>query len=91
MKVHMHVPPAHNLPDREALKSATVELEATFLAEMLRSGGLGKSSGALGGGVGEEQFSSMLVMQQARQIARTGGIGLSEILFRSILEQAYEE
>lgn len=87
MKIHTQVPPAHTLHDRAALKAATVELEATFLAEMLRSGGLGKPSEALGGGVGEEQFSSMLVLQQARQIAQAGGIGLSEILFNSIVEQ----
>ena len=80
--------PLKQQSDRHAaLKEASVELEATFLAEMLKSAGLGKPSGTFGGGAGEDQFSSMLVAQQARQLAKAGGIGLSETLFTALLEQ----
>ncbi|WP_171179174.1 rod-binding protein [Ruegeria sp. HKCCD8929] len=70
----------------EALRDAAVELEAAFLAEMLRSAGLGKTPEAFGGGAGEDQFASMLVRQQAEQLARAGGIGLSETLFNALME-----
>lgn len=70
-----------------ALRTASVELEATFLAEMLKAAGFGKSRDSLGGGAGEDQFGSFLVMEQARQIASSGGIGLAETLFKALLER----
>lgn len=69
------------------LKNAAIELEAAFLAEMLKSAGLGKTRQSFGGGAGEDQFSSMLVQHQAQQLARSGGVGLSEILFKSLMEK----
>ncbi|AAV96687.1 rod-binding protein [Ruegeria pomeroyi] len=72
-------------PD-SALRAVAVELEATFLAEMLKASGLGKARDAFGGGAGEEQFSSFLVRQQADQLAKSGGIGLAESLFNALKE-----
>lgn len=69
-----------------ALRAVAVELEATFLAEMLKASGLGKARDAFGGGAGEEQFSSFLVRQQADQLAQSGGIGLAESLFNALKE-----
>lgn len=69
------------------LKDAAIELEAAFLGEMLKSAGLGKTRQSFGGGAGEDQFSSMLVQHQAQQLARSGGVGLSEILFKSLMEK----
>lgn len=68
------------------LRKAAIELEATFLAEMLKSAGLGKSQAAYGGGAGEDQFGSFLVREQARLIAKTGGIGLADSFFQSLME-----
>lgn len=73
------------------LKAAAVELEATFLAEMLKAAGMGQVRQSFGGGAGEDQFSSFLVQQQALQMARTGGIGLSEILFNAMMENTDAE
>ena len=70
------------------LREAAQELEATFLAEMLKSAGLGETPGAFGGGIGEDQFSSMLRTEQAREIAKSGGIGLAEHIFESLKERA---
>ncbi len=70
---------------QEALRKASRELEAVFLAEMLSQGGLGKSAQRMGGGIGEEQFSSLLVQAQAREIVRAGGIGLADVLFRQLM------
>lgn len=73
------------------LRAAAVELEATFLAEMLKAAGLDKTRHSFGGGAGEDQFSSFLVQEQARQLALSGGVGLSEILFNAMMEKTYAE
>ncbi len=76
-------PPTHR---DSQLMDAAKELEATFLAEMLKSAGLGKVPEAFGGGVGEEQFGSYLRLEQARAIVDSGGIGLAESLFEAMKE-----
>ncbi len=74
-------------PDIAALRAAAIDLEAAFLAEMLKSAGFGKARDSFGGGAGEEQFSSLMVRAQAEQMARAGGIGLAESLFHALLEK----
>ncbi len=90
----MKIPPSQtnlHLPSTtERLHAAAVELEAVFLAEMLKSSGLGETRDAFGGGAGEDQFSSFLVQQQARQLAQSGGVGLSELIFQSMTEHSNE-
>ncbi|MFY0659795.1 MAG: rod-binding protein [Shimia sp.] len=83
-------PPIQPMPSaREtALRDAAKELEAGFLAEMLKSAGLGKTSESFGGGAGEDQFSSFLVQEQARAMVDAGGIGLSEAFFNALKERA---
>jgi len=71
----------------DALRAVAQKLEATFLAEMLKSAGLGESRDFLGGGAGESQFGSFLVQQQAEKIAESGGIGLAETLFNALKER----
>ena len=66
------------------LREAAIKLEATFLSEMLKSAGLSAMSGAFGGGIGEEQFTSMLRDAQAEGMVRAGGIGLAESLFEAM-------
>ena len=73
------------------LKEAAVELEAHFLAEMLKSAGVGEVPDAFGGGAGEEQFASFLRQAQADEMARAGGIGLAEMLFESLKERADDQ
>jgi peptidoglycan hydrolase FlgJ len=68
----------------ERLQEAAKELEAQFLAEMLRAAGFGKAQEAFGGGAGEEQFSSFLVDHHARALVERGGIGLAESLFAAL-------
>ena len=85
-----HQAPSAAAPLRPAnsdpLRKAAIELEASFLAEMLKSAGLGEASEGFGGGAGEEQFSSFLIREQANQIARSGGIGLAESLYHALKE-----
>ncbi len=73
--------------DHDALQTAARELEATFLAEMLKSAGLGEMPDAFSGGPGEEQFASFLRLEQAREMVKAGGIGLSETLFEAMKER----
>ena len=66
------------------LRAVAEELEATFLAEMLKSAGLGKPRDSFGGGPGEEQFGSFLRQAQAQEMVKQGGIGLAEHLFNAL-------
>lgn len=87
----MDMPPvtAPNLgPDRDAaLRQAAQKLEASFLAEMLKSAGFGEARDAFGGGAGEDQFASFLVDAQAEKMVEAGGIGLAEALFNALKDR----
>ena len=75
-------------PDRDAqLRVAAEKLEATFLAEMLKSAGFGKAREGFGGGAGEDNFASFLVQAQADEIVKSGGLGLAESLFDALKER----
>lgn len=78
-------PPApQHAGDLDKLRAAAVALEASFLAEMLKSAGLGETKGSFSGGTGEAQFASFLRREQAEQMAQSGGIGLAEQIFESL-------
>lgn len=71
----------------EKLLDAAQKLEATFLSEMLKSAGFGAPRSSFGGGIGEDQFSSFLREEQAREMVEAGGIGLAEALFEAMKER----
>lgn len=79
---------AQNATDAK-LREAAKELETNFLAEMLKTAGVGKTSESFGGGAGEDQFSSFLRLEQARAMVDAGGIGLSEAFFNSLKETSH--
>lgn len=75
-----------------ALREAAQRLEATFLAEMLKSAGLGEGrSGFGGGGAGEDQFASFLLQAQAEEMVEAGGIGLAESIFEALKERQNDD
>ncbi|MCW8842991.1 MAG: rod-binding protein [Rhodobacteraceae bacterium] len=74
----------------DPLREVARDLEASFLAEMLKYSGLGKSRQSFGGGAGEDQFTSLLIDEQARAMVDAGGIGLAESIFQSLKEKAHE-
>jgi len=83
------VPPAVPPADLTRLRAAAEQLEAGFLAEMLKAAGLDRpSDSGFGGGEGEEHFASFLVEAQARALVRAGGIGLAESLFEALKGRA---
>ncbi len=74
--------------DAQALRDVARELEASFLAEMLKHAGFGESRESFGGGIGEEQFASLLRTEHARALTDRGGIGLAESLFRALVARS---
>lgn len=81
----------HVVGQQKRLYETAQELEATFLAEMLKSAGLGEARDSFGGGAGEEQFGSFLLQQQAMQIVKAGGIGLTETLFQALRDRTDDQ
>lgn len=80
--------PRPALPDQATrLRDAANALEAGFLTEMLKAAGFGASRDAMGGGIGEDQFSSFLREAQAKEMVKAGGIGLAQSLFDAMKER----
>lgn len=75
---------------QDPMRQAAEDLESAFLAEMLKSAGLGKARDSFGGGAGEDHFSSFLVEAQAKQITKAGGIGLAESLYNALKDAENE-
>lgn len=90
----LSLPPQANgaLPQTDPhaeMREVAQDLEAAFLAEMLKHAGFGEArdEDSFGGGIGEEQFSSMLRDQHAHAIAERGGLGLAESIFQSLVRR----
>ena len=76
-----------SVPQPNRLREAAQQLEASFLAEMLKGAGFGKTSESFGGGAGEDQFASFLRQAQAEEMVKSGGIGLAESLYHALKER----
>jgi len=86
------LPPSNEAAaSRDDLRSVAQDLEASFLAEMLKHAGFGAARSTFGGGAGEKQFASLLRMEHARALAASGGIGLAESLFQTLVDQQTRE
>lgn len=82
-------PPLHHQTARpEALREAARSLEASFLSAMLKSARLGEQDNSFSGSSGEDQFASFLRDALADDMVRAGGIGLTEIILKSLLEKS---
>ena len=84
MKLHQTAIPASRT---QRLRELSRDLEATFLAEMLKHSGLNQTSGPFGGGPGEEAFASLLNQEFAASLAARGGIGLAESIFNTLVRE----
>ena len=80
--------PAAPQPVDPELRRVAQDLEAAFIAEMLKHSGLGTTPDAFGGGAGEAQFASLLRDEQARLFAERGGIGLAENIYEALVRRA---
>ena len=79
--------PVRTLDRDEKLWDAAQQLEASFVAEMLKSAGFGEARDSFGGGIGEEQFTSFLRQTQAEKMVDAGGFGLAESIFEALKER----
>lgn len=62
--------------------------EAAILAELLQAAGAMHGETEFSGGIGEEHFASFLLNAQAQRMAERGGIGLAEMVMRSLLAES---
>lgn len=70
-------------------RRAAEALEASFLAEMLKSAGLGEQDNSFSGSPGEAQFASFQREALAQEIVRKGGIGLAVMIAASLRESGH--
>lgn len=75
--------PGQSTPMRDAAE----RLEASFLAEMLKSAGFGEQENSFSGSAGEDQFASFHREALALQMVLNGGIGLAEVFYQSLMEK----
>lgn len=78
---------AKSQPGLEAsARKAATEFEAVFLTTMLEGmfSGL-KTEPPFGGGHGEKIYRSMMVGEYAKEIARSGGLGIADHVYREII------
>lgn len=73
--------------DKEAALQAATDFEAQVLSILNQSMFAGiETDGYFGGGHGEEMFRSMLVEEYSSEMVKTGGLGLTDTIYRQILE-----
>lgn len=79
--------------DAAAARTAAEDFEAQFLAIYAESMFSGvKTDGPFGGGHGETVFRSMLLQEYGMEMARSGGVGIADQVYREILKlQEVEE
>lgn len=76
--------PLPQLPPR--LKAEAQDFEAMVMSQMISPMFEGlKSDGPFDGGAGESAFRGFLIQEFGKSIAAKGGIGLSDMLIRSLL------
>ena len=72
----------------ERLMAVSRDMEKAFLFEMLKHTGIGEAPEGFGGGVGEEQFASLLQEHYAQAMVDGGGIGLAAHIYSSLKAKA---
>ena len=72
--------------DPVAARKTAEDFEAFFLSSMFQTMFEGvKTNGPFGGGHGEDMFRSMLTQEYGKSVAKAGGIGLSDAVYKQIL------
>lgn len=83
----LEVPGANEATLRARAKDTAQKFEGQFLSIMMQQMFEGvKADGPFGGGVGEDMFRSLMTEQMGKQMAQSGGIGLSDTIQREILK-----
>ncbi len=85
--VSRSAPGARTDPESVSAWAAAQDFEAAFLAEMLKTAGVNTVSSSFGGGAGEDAFASFLTAEYGRLIAKTGGVGIAEHVFETLVQR----
>ncbi len=73
--------------DLAKVGEAARDFEAVFISQMLSHMWAGiEVDETFGGGPGEEMFRSMMIEEQGKMIARSGGLGLADHVQRTMLQ-----
>ena len=76
-----------NPNDKDAAMATAKDFEAVFITQMLTP--IFESlptDGPMGGGSGERIFRSLMVQEYGKSLAESGGIGLSNAVYREIIK-----
>jgi flagellar protein FlgJ len=77
--------PAAETPEDSNLKAACEDLEALFIHHLLSEMRKTVSkSGLIDGGRSEEIYTSLMDAERAKEMAHSGGLGLSDILLEQL-------
>ncbi|HEX5380395.1 MAG TPA: rod-binding protein [Phenylobacterium sp.] len=81
-------PSASDLAKRAGIEKASKDFEASFLSVMLGQmfEGVNEGSGPFGGGAGESAFKSFMTDAMAKQMVRSGGVGLAATVQKEMLK-----
>lgn len=75
-----------NPADRKRAEAAAQEFEGMIVGQLLEPMFEGiKTDGAFGGGTGEAVFRSLMIQQIGKDIASSGGIGLSKDVMAAMI------
>ena len=77
-------------PTADAIKAKKVseQFEGVLISQMLNDMFAGvNTDGMFGGGAGEEMFRSLMIDEYGKQIAKQGGLGLSNHVTRELLKR----
>jgi len=85
MQTYLNLLTATSQNTRNPEREIAEKLESHFLAELLKSSGVGDAPSEFGGGEGEEQFGTFLRRAYADEMSKAGGIGLSEQIARALI------
>jgi len=85
--LRQNTPPAIDTRDQAKMKAAAEDFEAFFVAHAFEDMYADMSSDPLfGGGEGEDMFKSLLLQEYGKQVAKAGGIGVSDMVQRQLLQ-----
>ena len=84
----MRIDPKQPAPDITAkLRKSAEDFTAVALDELLKPmfDGADNSDSAFGGGAAERTFKPMMITEIAKQMARSGGLGIAEPVYQQML------
>jgi Rod binding domain-containing protein len=85
--LRQHAAPAVDARDQARLKATAEDFEAFFVTHAFEDMYADLSSDPLfGGGEAESIFRSFLLQEYGKQVARTGGIGVSDMVQKQLLQ-----